>query len=152
MPWSEPTWTAAATTLPIAAPQLTLLSAAREAQQVHYRVHIISARAAPILMLAFPPEANVHTVQLDGAAMSAVPAMPRRLSNGWSQLRLFGPLPQGVDLSFDAAAVAFDLPLLDQSFGLPAAGLSLQHARPGVAVPSHEGDGTIAMRRYRMQP
>ena len=149
-PWREPIWATAAPALPIPAPQLSLLSAARGAQQAHYRVHIASIRAAPMLALAFPPEAHVSAVQLQGD--TPLSAEPRRLRNGWSQLRLFGLPPRGLDVSFDASASAFDLQLLDQSFGLPAPASALLLARPRVAVPSQDGDVTIATRRYRLQP
>ncbi|MFI4869871.1 MAG: M28 family peptidase [Steroidobacterales bacterium] len=150
LPGSAPSWSTAAPLLPIPAPQLTLLSAARGAQQVHYRVHIASIRAAPMLTLAFSPAADVRALQLQGDAPLSAP--PRRLGSGWSQLRLFGVPPQGLDVSFDGSASAFDLQLFDQTFGLPTNGAALQRARPRVAVPSQDGDVTIVTRRYRLTP
>jgi hypothetical protein len=149
--WSDPVWEAAAPALPMSAPLLKLTGTARTAEQVRYRVRINSPRAAPIMTLLFPPAANVKSVQLEGNA-TALPATPARLSNGWLQLRLFGVPPQGQELSFDASESAFELRLLDQSFGLPAPGVVLQRSRAHAAVPSREGDVTIAMRSYRLPP
>jgi hypothetical protein len=150
--WSGPMWIAPAPRLPMSAPQLSVLSAVRVAARVHYRIHIGSARAAPIIGVAFPPEATVSSVQLEGDATPALAATPRRIGNGWSQLRLFSVPPAGQDLSFDASGSAFSLKLLDESPGLPAPGAALQRARPSVAVPSHGGDVTIVTRDYRLQP
>jgi len=150
--WTEPMWVAAAPLLPMSAPQLSILSVVRAAPQVRYRIHIGSARAAPVIALAFPPEAKVKSVQLESNAAPELAATPRRLGNGWSQLRLFSVPSQGQDLSFDASESAFELKLLDESPGLPAQGAWLQRSRPRVAVPSQDGDVTIAMRGYRLQP
>ena len=84
--------------------------------------------------------------------MQSVPATARRLRNGWSRLRLFGVPPEGVDLSFDAAASGFDLQLMDQSYGLPREAQALQLARPRSAVPSQDGDVTLVSSGYRLQP
>ncbi len=152
-PWlsgSEPSWSTAAPVLPIPGPRLTLLGAARGAQQAHYRVHIASVRAAPVLTLEFSPAAEVSAVQLPGDAPLSAP--PRRVGKGWSQLRLFGVPPQGLDVSFDGSAAAFDLRLSDQSFGLPAEGAGLQRARPPFAVPTQDGDVTIVTGRFRLTP
>jgi hypothetical protein len=129
-----------------------VLKVEREGQQVRYRVHLASARAAPVMTLAFPPAAKIQSVQLESDGTAALPVSPQRLANGWMQLRLFSLASRGQDLSFDAPASAFELTLLDQSFGLPLEGLTLQRARQGVAVPWGDGDVTIAMRSYRLQP
>jgi hypothetical protein len=150
--WSEPMWAAAAPLLPLAAPQLNILSVQREPQRVRYRLHISSARAAPVIALAFPPEAGIQSVQLQSAAAPELAVTPRRRGNGWSQLRLLGLPPEGQDLSFDAADTVFELRLLDESFGLPVEGISLQRSRPRAAVPTQDGDVTIVMRSYRLQP
>ena len=149
--WSGPTWATPAPQLPFPAPVLNLLSAQRGDARVHYRVHIGSVRAAPVIALTFPPEAQVRSVHLETDSLPALAVTPRHLNNGWSQLRLLGLPPQGQDLSFDAGESAFDLKLFDESFGLPAQGMALQRSRPRVAVPSQDGDATIVMRSYRLQ-
>jgi hypothetical protein len=150
--WREPMWSAAAPLVALAAPQLSVVSAAPAAGQVHYRIHIGSARDAPILELAFPPEARVHAVELQSEAAAGVAALPRRMANGWSQLRLFSVPARGQDISFDAAESAFELKLLDESAGVPASGAALQRARGKLAVPSQDGDVTLVMRGLRLQP
>jgi hypothetical protein len=151
-PWNAPLWAADAPSLPLPAPQLSILKVAVAAARAHYRIHIGSARTAAVLDLAFPPEARVQSVQLESDAAPGLPATPRRMAGGWSQLRLFSVPPEGQDLSFDAAASAFELKLLDESPGLPPQGADLQRLRLPLAVPSQDGDVSIAMRGYRLQP
>jgi hypothetical protein len=149
---TQPVWVALAPALSLPAPQLTLLSAVHASQRVHYRVHIASARAAPIITLQFPSDARIESVRLQGDGRPQVAASPQHLAHGESQLRLFSVPPQGQDLSFDAAELGFDLVVLDQSFGLPDEGVALRLARGALAVPSREGDATIVRRSFRLQP
>ena len=149
---AQPVWVAPAPALSMPAPQLSLLSAVHASQRVHYRVHIASARAAPIITLQFPFDASIESVRLQGDVRPQVAASPQRLAHGESQLRLFSVPPQGQDLSFDAAESGFDLVVLDQSFGLPDEGDALRRARGELAVPSREGDATIVRRSFRLQP
>ena len=149
---AQPVWVAPAPALSMPAPQLSLLSAVHASQRVHYRVHIASARAAPIITLQFPSDASIESVRLQGDGRPQVAALPQRLAHGELQLRLFSVPPQGQDLSFDAAESGFDLVVLDQSFGLPDEGDALRRARGELAVPSREGDATIVRRSFRLQP
>jgi hypothetical protein len=146
-----PAWLSAAPLLPLAAPQLTILGSERNAARLHYRIHVASARAAPIVTLAFAPDAQVTGLQLMAAA-ALVGGTPRRLGNGWSRLRLFGVPPAGLELSFDASAAGFALQLMDESYGLPREARLLQLARPRAAVPSQDGDVTLVTSVYRLQP
>ena len=151
--WNRYTWLAPAATLPLAAPGLTLISIERgAAQRLHYRIRVASARGAPVLTLQFPPEAQLRSVSVEGAAPAELNVTPRRLNHGWSQLRLTSMPPEGQQLSFDAGMPAFELRLQDESFGLPASGSALQLARPAAAVPWQDGDVTIVTRSYRLQP
>jgi hypothetical protein len=156
LPWlSGRVWAAPAQSLSLPAPLASLLGAQREQNgRVRYRVHIGSPRAAADVSLGFPPQAQVRSLRLEGNASGAagLAVTPWRLSGGWSRLRLLGLPPQGQDLSFEAAEPAFELKLFDVSEGLPAQGVALQTARPPVAVPSQEGDVTMVMRSYRLQP
>jgi hypothetical protein len=148
-------WAAPAAPLSLPAPVASLLSAQRQQSgRVRYRVHVGSARAAAEISLAFPPQAQLSSLRLEGSAAGAagVAVTPWQLSRGWSRLRLLGLPPQGQDLSFEAAEPAFELKLFDVSNGLPVQGMALQTARPPVAVPSQDGDVTIVMRDYRLQP
>jgi hypothetical protein len=146
-----PAWVSVAPLLPLPAPQLTVLGSKRSGARLHYRIHVASARAAPIVTLAFAPEARVSGLQLMADA-APVAASPRRLGNGWSRLRLFGVPPQGLDLDFDASASAFAVQLMDESYGLPREGQFLQLARPHTAGPSQDGDVTLITSVYRLQP
>jgi hypothetical protein len=159
LPWQiGRVWAAPAPPLSLPAPVCSLLGVQRaESGRLRYRVHIGSPRAAAVIALAFPAQARVGSLRLEGTTEPGSPdqglaATPWRLSRGWSQLRLLGLPPEGQDLSFEAAGPAFDLQLFDESYGLPAQGMALQSARPRVAVPSQDGDVTIVMRAYRLQP
>jgi hypothetical protein len=149
--WRAPMWAAAAASLPLPAPQLSILSSASAATRVQYRLHVGSARAAAVLDLEFPPGAAVRSLQLESAATPGLAATPRRMADGWSQLRLFSVPAEGQNLSFDAAASAFELKLLEETPGLPAQGAALQSSRGALAVPSQDGDVTIVLRGYRLQ-
>jgi hypothetical protein len=146
-----PAWVSGAPLLPLSAPQMTILASVRGGAQVHYRIHVASARGAPIIALAFAPDAQLRGLELMAGA-APVAASPRRLGNGWWRLRLYGVPAEGVELGFDAAASGFDLQLVDESYGLPPQGQLLQLARPRAAVPSQDGDVTLVTRDYRLQP
>ena len=146
-----PAWVSVAPLLPLAAPQLTILGNERSGARLHYRIHVASARAAPIVTLAFAPEAQVSGLQLMADA-APVGALPRRLVNGWSRLRLFGVPPQGLELEFETSASGFALQLMDESYGLPREGQFLQLARPHTAGSSQDGDVTLVASEYRLQP
>ncbi len=146
-----PAWVSAAPLLPLPAPRLSILASVRSGPQLHYRIHVASVRGAPIIALAFAPEARLTTLELM-AGTAPVAATARRLGNGWSRLRLYGVPAEGVEIGFDAAASGFDLQLVDESYGLPPQGQFLQLARPRAAVPSQDGDVTLVTRDYRLQP
>jgi hypothetical protein len=144
-------WATVAPILAMPGPRLAIVSNERSGMRSHFRVHVSSSRAAPIIALAYAPEAQVTALQLTAGA-GPVAAMPRRLRNGWSRLRLFGVPPEGVDLSFDASASAFDVQLMDESYGLPPQAEFLRQARARAAVPSQDGDVTLVTSAYRLQP
>ena len=151
--WNRHSWLAPAATLPLAAPRLTLISAEHgTGERVHYRVRVASARAAPIVTLQFPPEAQVRSVSVEDVAPAELNVTPRQMNHGWSQLRLTSVPPDGQQLSFDAGMTAFELRLQDESYGLPPSGAALQLARPAAAVPWQDGDVTIVTRGYRLPP
>lgn len=149
---------ATAPSLALPLPQLSVRSAsvvtggAGTAPRAHYRLHVSSARAAPILELLFAPTAAVDSVQLGSGGAPSVRVRPRRLAGGESLLRLWSLPADGIDVDFEATNAAFDLQLMDRSFGLPPPGQALQRARGAAAVPSHEGDVTVVRRSYRLRP
>jgi hypothetical protein len=146
-----PAWLSPAPQLPLPAPQLHILASERRGARWHYRIHVASARGAPIIALAFAPGAQVTQLELSAGA-APVAATARRLHDGWSRLRLFGVPPEGMDLSFDASTSGFDLQLQDESYGLPDQAESLRLARALTAAPSQDGDVTLVSNLYRLQP
>jgi hypothetical protein len=146
-----PAWVTVAPMLAMPGPLLAIMSDERRGTRRHFRIHVSSPRAAPIIALAYAPEAQLTALRLTAGA-APVTALPRRLRNGWSRLRLFGVPPEGVDLSFDAAASAFDVQVTDASYGLPPQARFLRQARARTAVASQDGDVTLVTGRYRLQP
>jgi len=147
-----PAWVAAAPLLGMPGPQLAIVSSERSAARWHYRIHVASPRAAPIIALSFAPEAQVTALQYMAGAAAPLTATARRLRNGWSRLRLYGVASEGLDLSFDAAASSVTLQLTDESYGLPPQAEFLRLARPRTAGPSQDGDVTLVTSVYRLQP
>jgi hypothetical protein len=131
--------------LAMAAPSLSVLSSSRTAAGWRVRVQVASARAAPELLLLFPPEVAVHEVQLQDQEWPLA-----GLPGGWTFLYLLSPPTAGISLSFESRAPSFELVLQDQDYGLPAAGRFLERARPATAIPWQNGDVTVVSTRVRL--
>lgn len=161
--WSwQRVFSAKAPLLNIPAPQLLLLSATISPDQstpqhrVHYRVRISSIRSAPTLQVAFSPAAQVQSVCLSSATVTAggpATVRPLKAQHGWTVLSFAGLPTQGIELTFDAADSAFDVNLLDESYGLPPPAHALLPARLQNATASHDGDMTVvAVQVHVPQP
>ncbi|MGH8230287.1 MAG: hypothetical protein ACRESY_00550, partial [Steroidobacteraceae bacterium] len=150
--WDQALWSAPAPMLPLAAPQLTLLSAQPTSGGVRYRLHVASARDAPRVMLRFSASARVRTLEIGSGAGDTVRAQLALLPDGSTQWCWYGARPQGLDLSLETAADGVDGQVLDVSFGLPRGGLGLQQSRPATAVPHYDGDVTLVAAGFHLRP
>jgi hypothetical protein len=145
--WAPSAYRAPAPRLALPVPTLRVLSSAPTPAGWRTTVQIASARAAPELVLLFPPEAAVRTVQI---AQQAWPLAA--LPGGWRFLDFLGPPTAGVSVSFESTATAFDLVLLDQDYGLPSPGRFLERARPVTTIPWQNGDLTAVSTRVHLEP
>jgi Peptidase family M28 len=133
----------------LAAPKLEVLSAlAKPNGNVDYKVHLQSARNAPVALVVFPERAHVGDViaSYQGSDLH-VPAA--KLGSGSSLLELYLP-PAGLDLQFEAAG-AFKAVVFDQSFELPG-GEFLQASREADATSTQDGDVTVVQLTVTLDP
>jgi hypothetical protein len=144
--WPQSAYRAPAPRLPLPVPTLRVLSSTRTPAGWRAVVQLASARAAPELLLVFPPEAAVRTVQI---AQQTWPLAA--LPGGWSFLEFLGPSAAGLPVSFETAAPAFDVVLQDEDYGLPAQGQFLEHARPATTIPWQNGDVTAVSIRVHLE-
>jgi hypothetical protein len=129
-------------------PRLEVLSA-REAGGVRrVRARLSSPRGAPIVLVVFPPGAEVVSFAMEGVP---APAPAARAGRRWGGHRIHACAatpPGGVEIEV-ALRGGSPVPvvLVDQSGGLPPGGERLVAARPRTAVPSQEGDATFVTAR-----
>ena len=153
-PWSSRGALAAdAPAVNLASPVLTVRSVSSSGGKWRYDVLLRSLRGAPVISLAFPPDAGVESVLMQG---QAVPELAPRLlgyTNGWRPYTCRSLTAEGVEMQFTlASAKPVQLFLLDESFGLPLQGAFLQRARPATAVPIQDGDATLVTRHVTLTP
>ncbi len=132
-------------------PRLEVLSSEARAGTRRVRARLVSARGAPIVLLFLPPAARNAGIAVEGIPL---PEPPRRALALWRGYRLVGSMtmpPEGVIVEIvlpDGGPV--EAVVADQSPGLPPSGAALRSARPATAVPSYEGDVTLATARVRL--
>ncbi|MBV8516904.1 MAG: M28 family peptidase [Acidobacteria bacterium] len=133
-PWSYDAWIAPAPHLPLARVAMTGM---RSGDRVV--LHLVSARNAPRIVLLYRG-GSVRSV--NGVVPPPRPARFRdRGTAGW-QYALVSGAPS-FDIEFSANA-RLDVVASDSTYGLPAEGAALAHARDASpAIPIHEGDLTI---------
>lgn len=153
-PWSSKgAFAADAPALNLASPMWTVRSVSPSGGKWRYDVLLRSPRGAPVISLAFPPDAGVESVSMQG---QAIPELSRRLlsyTRGWRPYTCRTLSAEGVEMQFTvASAKPVQLFLLDESFGLPLQGAFLQQARPATAVPIQDGDATLVTRHVTLGP
>jgi hypothetical protein len=153
-PWSSKgAFAANAPALNLVSPVLTVRSVSSSGGKWRYDVLLRSPRGAPVISLAFPPDAGVESVSMQG---QAIPELAPRLLNythGWRPYTCRSLPAEGVEMQFTlASAKPVQLFLLDESFGLPPQGAFLQQARPRTAVVIQDGDATLVARHVTLKP
>ena len=141
-------FTSSAPRMSLQPPELEHLTQIWDNAQVSYRAHVVSKRSAPKLLLAFSPSGGAVKVRVENA--EEFTPVPTR--TGWSVIRLAGLPAQGVDITFSTAAQPFDITLVDESYGLPEFGRTLQLARSDEAAASQDGDLTIVRQTVHLAP
>ncbi|HVA16478.1 MAG TPA: M28 family peptidase [Candidatus Dormibacteraeota bacterium] len=153
-PWSSKgAFAADAPALNLAAPVLTIRTASSSGGKWRYDVLLRSPRGAPVISLAFPPDAGVESVSMGGQAIPELAPRLLRYTRGWRPYTCRSLPPEGIGMQFTlASAKPVQLFLLDESFGLPPQGAFLQQARPRTAVPIQDGDATLVTRHVTLKP
>jgi Peptidase family M28 len=150
---------AAAPTVALAAPELSVTSQSTAASQAagsvtHFELRLRSPRGAPEALVVFPAGAHVADIGLATAAGTAR-ARLGKLRSGATLLDLVGLPAAGVEFSVDTLGPApVAVQVFDQSYELAdvAEGRSLQRARPINATSSQDGDLTVVHRTVSLDP
>jgi hypothetical protein len=153
-PWSaKGAFAADAPILNLASPALTVRSVSSSGGKWRYDVLLRSPRGAPVISLAFPPDAGVESVLMQGQAVPELSARMLRYTHQWRPYTCRSLPLEGIEMQFTlASAKPVQLFLLDESFGLPSQGAFLQRARPRTAVPIQDGDVAVVTRRFTLKP
>jgi hypothetical protein len=153
-PWSaKGAFAADAPILNLASPALTVRSVSSSGGKWRYDVLLRSPRGAPVISLAFPPDAGVESVLMQGQAVPELSARMLRYTHQWRPYTCRSLPLEGIEMQFTlASAKPVQLFLLDESFGLPPQGAFLQRARPATAVPIQDGDATLVARHVTIKP
>lgn len=153
-PWdSGHSFGAVAPVLNLPAPAMTVKRVSQEDGKSDYDVRLKSNRGAPVIMLAFPPNAAPEAVKINGHDVPEVSQRMLSYTHGW---RIYGC----VDTPPDGFEMTFALPdikpvsaiLFDESYGLPPQGMDLQRARPSNATSIQSGDITLVKRDITVAP
>jgi len=153
-PWrAKGAFAADAPALNLASPALTVRSVSSSGGKWHYDVVLRSPRGAPVISLAFPPDAGVESVSMQGQAIPELAPGMLRYTHGWRPYTCRSLPAEGIETEFTlASAKPVQLFLYDESFGLPPQGAFLQGARPRTAVPIQDGDATLVARHLTLKP
>ncbi len=157
-PWdSFARFSADATQLDLAAPELTVLGSETIEAGVRYHVRITSPRGAPDCTVFFPPASGMTAIEIAGQTLPkpfghVLPYLDYWL-HGWKMLEDVTMPADGVEMNFNLPnAAPMEVYVIDQSYALPANGAFLRTARPADATPSDDGDSTIVSRRVELRP
>jgi hypothetical protein len=126
---------------------------AQQAARVRYQVHVMPNAAVSILRIAFAPQAQVRSATVTLLGPSAFPPVtsPLRIrGKDWRVMSVVNPPAGGLDLSFEAADVPYDIDIVNVSYGLPPAATSLLQARPSDASAIQGGDDTLVATTVHM--
>lgn len=151
-PWdSGHPFVAAAPALNLPAPSMTLKQVSVEGAKSSYDVLLKSNRGAPVVILAFSPDAAPEAVMINGHEVPEVSQRMLGYTHGW---RIYGCVdvpPEGFEMTFALSGVK-PVPaiLFDESYSLPEQGMGLQRARPSNATAIQSGDVTIVKRNVSL--
>lgn len=141
LPWSSAqAFVAPAHVHRLDAPQVTVRERHQETGLLRLGLHLRATEAGATLILAFPPEAGIRDVRVEGERASL------RVDGGWKQLLLRGVPERGIEVELSLSGIA-RAQVVQSVRGLPPEAASLLASRPDEAVPSQEGDTTFISRR-----
>ena len=152
--WSTaPVFLADAPDLGLAAPTFTILESAVGGAKRSYRALLRSERGATEASVAFPPDAGIDSVRVEGEPVQPQTDRVRQYFNGWQYFDCPAIPAKGIEISFTLpTGKPVEVYAVDQKYGLPTEGTFLLKARPLTATPSQEGDTTIVSRQVLLLP
>jgi hypothetical protein len=153
-PWDRgPAYFSPAPRLTDSAPSFTILESSTVGNQRHYRALLKSERAAPEVLVLFPPKSGVKDVTMGGQAFDSAGAKQLLFFGDWNVYRCLAVSSEGVEMGFTLpAGKPLQIYVVDVSYNLPASGKFLLDSRPLTAVPSQDGDVTIISRSVQFLP
>ncbi len=152
LPWARRPrgFTANVEPLGLPAPGLELLEETSAGGGRHLRLRATSPRGAPALLLSFPVAQAPRAVRLNGRAVAGALERARRRGSRHVTYACLTVPAGGLEVELELGAAPVDLVLADRSVGLPAAAQAVAAARPPDAVPIHEGDTTVVLRKLKL--
>jgi Peptidase family M28 len=154
LPWdTRPAFLADAPLRDLAAPTFTILESSQNEGRRNYRALLRSERGAPFASVLFPGGADVESVTMGGLPQPPPAQRVRSYLHNWSAYSCPTMPAAGVEITFSVPmGRSVEVSVLDESYGLPAEGTFLLHARPLTATPSQTGDVTMVTRRVQLLP
>lgn len=152
VPWSRRPrgFTASVEPLGLPAPGLELLEAASVGAGRRLRLRVSSPRGAQALILSFPASQAPGALRMNGKPVALSPEQARRRRGSHVSYSCLTVPREGLEVELELGSAPAELILADRSTGLPAAWQAVGAARPPEAVPIHEGDTTIVLRRLKL--
>ena len=154
LPWNtNPAFLADAPDQNLAAPTFTILESSANGGRRSYRTLLRSERGAPFASVLFPPGADIESVTMGGLPQQPQTPRLRAYLHNWSGYSCATMPAGGVELTFSVPiGKSIEVSVVDESYGLPAEGAFLLHARPLTATPSATGDVTTITRHVQLLP
>jgi hypothetical protein len=145
---------AAAPTVSLLPPQLTVTAATPLAAKIHYQLRLKSLRDAAAAFVVFPAGAGIQEIVVETKA-GPLHAKLIELRNGATAFRISGLSAEGMEFGIDATAGPIAVEAIDLSYGLPSElsqGRNLQQSRPLSATSSQDGDLTVGKGTVWLEP
>jgi len=115
----------------------------------HLTLHLRSARNAPRVALLFHAP-SFAALRVNGITPPPMTRPRGGLAPGWHRVSVRGASEATIEIELTRDE-PIDAVVVDGSYGLPAAGAALVHARDAsLAIPVQEGDLTTTIRRMRL--
>ncbi len=149
-PWRH-SFAAPAPPLGLPPPRLEVLSSEADGGGRRVRARLSSPRGAPVVLLLLPPSARLVAATVAGVEVPVPPPRALARSGGYRLVGSMTAPPEGVLVELALSGDGrIEVVVVDRSRGLPDTGAPLVAARPDTAVPSGEGDVTVATARPRL--
>jgi hypothetical protein len=146
LPNAWPMRSAPAPVLDLPVPTVEVVADEIDGPSRRLTLRLASARGATSLVILVAPATPVESLRLDGRPVHGLPR-----PNGWSQLAVYGPMWDGVELELvTRAGATVDLALIDATDDLlDQDGLSVPPRPSGMMpAPARVSDAVLVVRRW----